>query len=130
MSEAEDQPQDSGRWEDMPCCYDDEKYDGDFFVIDCLSPPAIRRCMHPYSSKVSGRHAVPLCKLCLRPASCSRDGESLCAACEQSYTSIRLASLLRNFQTTKMGASCPLSELHQLALSNSLSNNLVASGMH
>ena len=46
---------------------------------------------------------------------------------EQALPALRLALLTEDFDNMKMGISCPLSPLHQMALSNRLSNSLAAS---
>ena len=112
-------------------CHGD-KHDGDYVIEPHIEPHRGTSPLHARQKRAARElsivgHAVVACKSCRRTASCSIDGEPLCAACEQPYTSLRLALLTEDFDNMKMGTSCPLSPLHQMALSNSLSNSLAAS---
>ena len=73
------------------------------------------------------------CSDCRRPLSrhTIQLGDPLCTACDRRRADHihGLALLKEDFETNKMDASCPLSPLHQHALSNSLSSSLTASLM-
>jgi hypothetical protein len=73
------------------------------------------------------------CCDCRRPLSrhTIQLGDPLCTACDRrrAHHIHGLALLKEDFETNKMDASCPLSPLHQHALSNSLSSSLTASLM-
>ena len=96
-----------------------------------MTPSAME--MVPGAVRISSDRFGACCD-CRRPLSrhTIQLGDPLCTACDYRRRADHihgLALLKEDFETNKMDASCPLSPLHQHALSNSLSSSLTASLM-